>query len=96
MTVTVTVRDVPEQTRDVLAREARNRGQSLQAFLLSVLQQQARFAENRQLLWEVEEELTAEGGGEVDPETIVEAIRRERERLPPAHPTRGPRSGQAS
>ncbi len=44
MTITVTVRDVPEDVRDTLAQYARQQGQSLQAFLLAVLTRQSRYA----------------------------------------------------
>lgn len=58
----LTIRDVPDEVRDTLARNARERGQSLQTFLLGVLQQQARYSRNRQLLADIEGDL-AEGGG---------------------------------
>jgi hypothetical protein len=35
--VSIQVRDVPEQVRDTLAEVARSRGQSMQAYLLSLL-----------------------------------------------------------
>lgn len=60
MATAVTVRDVPDDVRDVLAEQARERGQSLQAYLLSVLRRQAAYSRNRQLLAEIESEL---GGG---------------------------------
>jgi hypothetical protein len=63
MVTAVTVRDVPEEVRDLLAQQARERGQSLQAYLLGVLRRQARFSRNRELLAEIESELRAEGGG---------------------------------
>jgi hypothetical protein len=66
MSVVLTVRDVPEEVRDLLARDARERGQSLQAFLLSVLRRQAAFTRNRQLLAEIEEDLRSEGGADAD------------------------------
>jgi hypothetical protein len=49
MALTVTVRDVPENVREALNRVARMRGQSLQAFLMSVLKQQAEFSRNAEL-----------------------------------------------
>ncbi|KID31999.1 hypothetical protein HQ32_00882 [Prauserella sp. Am3] len=51
----------PELAKDALAREAWERGQSLQAFLLGVLQRQAAFSGNRQLFAEIERDLTAGG-----------------------------------
>ncbi|GAA1197585.1 FitA-like ribbon-helix-helix domain-containing protein [Prauserella alba] len=62
----LTIRDVPDDVRDALAHDARERGQSLQAFLLSVLQRQAAFGGNRQLLSEIERELSEGGGAEGD------------------------------
>jgi antitoxin FitA len=64
--VALTVRDVPEDVKSALAREARERGQSLQAFLLTVLMRQADFARNRQLLAEIEHDLSTGGGAESD------------------------------
>ncbi|HEY6793225.1 MAG TPA: hypothetical protein VI248_00925 [Kineosporiaceae bacterium] len=63
MATAVTIRDVPEDVRDVLAQQARERGQSLQAYLLGILRRQAQFSRNRELLAEIEAELTVEGGG---------------------------------
>lgn len=48
--VAVQIRDVPEDVRQVLAERARARGQSLQAFLLSLVEQEARRARNPGLL----------------------------------------------
>jgi hypothetical protein len=74
MTVVLTVRDVPEEVRDLLARDARERGQSLQAFLLSVLRRQAAFTRNRQLLAEIEEDLRTKGGAEADAPDATELL----------------------
>lgn len=46
MSVALQIRDVPEEVRDVLAELARQRGQSMQSFLLSLVEQEARFARN--------------------------------------------------
>lgn len=48
--VAIQVRDVPEGIRDDLAREARARGMSLQAFLREVLEVEARKARNAEFL----------------------------------------------
>ncbi|GAB2733389.1 hypothetical protein GCM10027174_02580 [Salinifilum aidingensis] len=61
----LTIRDVPEGVKEALAEDARESGQSLQAFLLGVLQRQTAFSRNRQLLSEIERDL-AEGGGAGD------------------------------
>ena len=45
--VALQIRDVPDDVRDVLAREARASGKSLQSFLLEVLEREARSARNR-------------------------------------------------
>ena len=45
--VAVQIRDVPDEVRDVLAREAEQRGKSLQSFLLEILEREARSARNR-------------------------------------------------
>jgi hypothetical protein len=63
MVTAVTIRDVPEDVRDLLAQQARERGQSLQAYLLGILRRQAQFSRNRELLAEIEAELRVEGGG---------------------------------
>ena len=62
----LTIRDVSDEVKDALAREARERGQSLQAYLLGVLARQAAFARNRQILDEIERELAAGGGAGAD------------------------------
>ena len=59
---TVTIRDVPDDVRDALAAQARERGQSLQAHLLEMLRQHARFARNRQILLEISERFGEHGG----------------------------------
>ena len=48
--VAVQIRDVPDEVRDALAERARSQGQSLQAFLLAVLQEEARRTRNLALL----------------------------------------------
>jgi len=48
--VALQIRDVPEEVREALAERARARGQSLQAFLLSVVQDEARRSRNVSLL----------------------------------------------
>ncbi|WP_326549749.1 FitA-like ribbon-helix-helix domain-containing protein [Micromonospora sp. NBC_01813] len=63
MPVVLTIRDVPEEVRDLLAQQARERGQSLQAYLLAVLNRQADFCRNRQLLDELSDELDGGSGG---------------------------------
>jgi hypothetical protein len=74
MTLTVTIRDVPERVRDALSQDARRRGQSLQAFLLGVLARQAQFSENRRILAEAERELAAGGGAGADAPDSAEVL----------------------
>jgi hypothetical protein len=89
----LTVRDVPERVRDALGRAARARGQSLQAFLLSVLSRQADFSLNSEILAEVAADLAAGGGASTDaPDaaTLLEEARPEhgRERVSSDKPRR--------
>lgn len=48
--VALQIRDVPDAVRQTLADRARARGQSLQAFLLSLVEDEARRSENLALL----------------------------------------------
>jgi len=48
--VALQIRDVPDEVRDVLVAQARRRGQSLQAYLLDLVRQQAQRANNAILL----------------------------------------------
>lgn len=48
--VALQIRDVPERTRDVLAARARARGLSLQAFLLALVEDEARRTHNADVL----------------------------------------------
>ncbi len=48
--VALQIRDVPDEVRQTLAERARARGQSLQAFLLSLVEDEARRSENLAVL----------------------------------------------
>lgn len=48
--IALQIRDVPEEVRDVLAERARSRGQSMQAFLLALVQAEAARARNAAVL----------------------------------------------
>ncbi len=48
--VALQIRDVPEDVRDVLAAQAKARGQSLQAYLLELVETQARRLRNTAIL----------------------------------------------
>jgi hypothetical protein len=83
MSVALQIRDVPEEVRDALAEMARKRGQSLQAFLLALVEQEARLARNLALL----DRLDGLGGGVTDPADVLEALdqaRAERDERNPA------------
>jgi hypothetical protein len=86
----VTVRDVPEDVRDALSRTARSRGQSLQAFLISLLKQQAAFSRNAELLAEFAEDLTDGGGAQSDAPDAASVL--EQARPDGSRPTKGRRS----
>jgi antitoxin FitA len=71
----LTIRDVPEDVKDALARDARERGQSLQAFLLGILKRQAAFGHNRQLLDDIERDLAAGRGAGADAPDAAELLK---------------------
>lgn len=78
MSVALQIRDVPEDVRDVLAEMARKRGQSLQAFLLSLVEQEARFARNLAVL----DTFEGRADGVSDPESVtgfLDQVRAERD-----------------
>jgi hypothetical protein len=78
MSVALTIRDVPDDVRDLLAREARERGQSLQSLLLSILARQAAFSRNRDLLADIERDLSAGEGAGADAPDAAEVLRQAR------------------
>lgn len=51
--VNLQIRDVPEEIRDVLARSARESGQSLSMYLRDVVVREASFLDNRRLIDEM-------------------------------------------
>jgi len=70
----LTIRDVSDEVKAALVREARERGQSLQSYLLSVLNRQAAFAGNRRLLDEIERDLATGGGAGEDAPDAAEVL----------------------
>jgi hypothetical protein len=70
MGVALQIRDVPEEVRDALAEMARQRGQSLQAFLLALVEQEARFARNLAVLARFEDR----DDGVEDPAAVTEVL----------------------
>jgi len=75
--VAIQIRDVPDRVRDLLAQEAKRRGQSLQLFLMDVLEHEARMATNRALLakWREEPVVVLPPGSEPH----ADSIRRQRD-----------------
>jgi plasmid stability protein len=49
MTVALQIRNVPDDVRDALAERASQLGKSMQAFLLDLVQREARLARNMQM-----------------------------------------------
>jgi antitoxin FitA len=77
MSVALQIRDVPEEVRDVLAAQARRRGQSLQALLLALVEREARFAGNLAVLGEFDGR--DDGVGDATPVTdVLDGVRAER------------------
>ncbi|WP_028648306.1 hypothetical protein [Nocardiopsis sp. CNT312] len=66
----IQVKDVPDEVREILAAEARRSGQSLQTYVLAVLEREARFARNRQVV-----EQTPLPGAALSMDEIVAAVR---------------------
>ena len=69
--VALQIRDVPDDVRDTLAALARVRGQSLQAFLLSIVVNEARRSANAALLERFSER---SDGSRLEPAEIVTAL----------------------
>lgn len=69
------IRDVPEHVRQVLAERARARGQSLQAFLLWLVEEEAHRSRNLALL---EEFADRTDGSRLTEEAAVEALEQAR------------------
>lgn len=77
--VNLTIRDVPQETRDELAARARRKGQSLQEFVRATLVRAADQADQEELWAEVERRVAREGT-QLSADWIVEAIREDRDR----------------
>lgn len=90
--VTLTIRSVSEETRRVLAEAAREHGQSLQAYTLAVLEQEATFRRNREVLDQIARSWASESSTALTTSDVVEIIAQERadrdaELLRRVHPT---------
>jgi hypothetical protein len=75
--VALQIRDVPDEVRDALVAQARARGQSLQAFLLELVRQQALRANNAALLGRF---TGRDDGLRTSPGELAEVVAEERRR----------------
>lgn len=80
MSSVLTIRDVPDDVKAALVEQAKERGQSLQALLQSVLRRQAEFSRNERILDEIEQRLSRGGGASPDAPDAAELLAQERER----------------
>ncbi|MGW5880338.1 FitA-like ribbon-helix-helix domain-containing protein [Nocardiopsis terrae] len=71
--VAIQIKDVPDEVREALAAEAKRSGKSLQAYLLGLLEKEARFARNREIVAQ-----TPLPGAKLTVEEIVAAVREAR------------------
>lgn len=76
----LTIRDVPDDVKDALAREARESGKSLQSYVLDVLKRQAGFSRNRHLLLTLAEDMKLHGGTSPDAPNAADVLAEERAR----------------
>lgn len=76
--VAITIRNVPQDLRDLIAQRAERAGQSMQEFLLAQLDDLARKKSIDEWLAEVERRL-ATTGTRLDPDEITNAIRTDRD-----------------
>lgn len=76
MSVAIQIRDVPEGVRDALAEMARRRGQSMQAYLLALLEQEAGFARNLAILQQIEDDAN---GAVLDRDDVLAGIDQDRD-----------------
>jgi antitoxin FitA len=74
--VALQIRDVPDDLRDRLAEAARHRNQSLQAYLLNLLEREAASLENQQLLQQWADHPLISQTGQID---VVRLLHEERE-----------------
>lgn len=77
MAVALQIREVPDDVRDVLADQARRRGQSVQAYLLDVVSREARLGARVDLFWP-RAEFRVEIPVALDPVMVVREGRDER------------------
>jgi len=73
------IRDVPEDVRQTLAKRARERGQSLQSFLLNLVVDEARRSRNPALLAQFDDRHDGTSLGVDDVVSAIDAVRAERD-----------------
>ncbi|WP_397545421.1 FitA-like ribbon-helix-helix domain-containing protein [Saccharopolyspora gloriosae] len=73
----ITVRNVPDEIKELLSRAAERSGQSMQNYLLVVLEREAKFARNAEIA-----EMEPVGGGPLSMDEIVDAVRAARGEAP--------------
>ena len=70
----ITIRDVPEETRSTLAARAASRGQSMQEFLRLLLEEAAGKPDMSELVGQIERRVKA-AGTRLSAEEIVDSVR---------------------
>ncbi|MFI5842919.1 hypothetical protein ACIA8K_24745 [Catenuloplanes sp. NPDC051500] len=73
------IHDVPDDVLESLLRQAREREEPLQIFLLAIFKRQAAFSENHELIAEIQQKFAAgTGGAGPDAPDAADVIRGER------------------
>ncbi len=70
MSLALQIRDVPEEIRDVIAKRAADKGQSMQAFLLDMVHREAQVAINIEM-FERTRDIRIDIPPELDPVAII-------------------------
>lgn len=78
--VNIQVRDVPEELRDTLATAARERGQSMQAYLMTLLEEAGRRTRSVAMLKRLDSMGGGYTGSESDAAAEIAEMRAERDR----------------
>ncbi|WP_046470513.1 FitA-like ribbon-helix-helix domain-containing protein [Allosalinactinospora lopnorensis] len=76
----IQVKDVPDEVREALTAAARRTGQSLQSYVLSILEREARFVRNSEIV-----DQCPLPGAELSMAEIVAAVRQARDGSDPGH-----------
>ena len=71
----IQIRNVPEETRRLVSARARAHGQSMQQYLYALLEREAGFARNHEILEEIAARPPAPTGKKIDIEAIIDAAR---------------------